>query len=87
MATLQVFTVFDEKAGAFLRPFLARSRAEALRMFQDTCRDDTTLLAKHPEDFTLFLCGSFDELTGAISGAVLEAVTNGLVVKSLTKEN
>lgn len=79
---LEVFTVFDEKAKAFLAPFTARSAPEAVRMFTDTAMDPVSMIAKHPSDFTLFRIGSFDVGNGRLEAWDPEALCNGLVARS-----
>lgn len=60
----KVFSVYDSKAEMYLRPFLARSKGEALRGFSDASNDKTLEIGKHPEDYTLFYIAEFDESTG-----------------------
>lgn len=61
---LQMFTVFDSKAGAYLPPFYNNSNGSAMRNFSDTVNEPGSLLYKHPEDFTLFHIGSFNDADG-----------------------
>lgn len=64
---LLVFSVRDSKAEAFTRPFFAQTRGMAVRGFRDAVNgDQNEPIAKHPEDFTLFHIGEFDELTGEL---------------------
>ena len=58
---MKMFTVYDSKAEAYMLPFFAKSTGEALRSFSDTCQDKNHIFAKHPEDFTLFELGTWDE--------------------------
>jgi len=60
---MKMFTVYDSKAEAYMQPFFAKSTGEALRSFSDTCQDKNHIFAKHPEDFTLFELGTWDEQT------------------------
>lgn len=60
-----VFSVFDSKAEFFMQPFFAVTQAVAIREFSTICRDGTHLFGLHPEDFTLFELGVFDEKTAA----------------------
>lgn len=63
---LQMFSVFDQPAGAYLPPFYARTRGEALRQFMDALCNPEHQFAKHPKDYTLFFLAEFDDNTGAI---------------------
>lgn len=61
---LRMFSVFDAKARNFNTPFFMRERGEALRAFADLANDLTTLVGRHPSDFTLYEVGTFDPETG-----------------------
>jgi len=84
---LGMYTVFDTKAGAYLRPFFARTNAEAIRMFSDTVSDANSLIAKHPEDFSLFKVGEYDEVTGVVSGVTHANLVSGVVAKAMSERN
>jgi len=61
---LGVFTIRDSAAEAFLRPFFAQSKGAAIRSFSDEVNGGDTPIAAHPDDYTLFELGTFDELKG-----------------------
>lgn len=65
---LLIFSVFDKAIGAYLRPFCMASSGQALRQFEDECADSETPIAKHPEDYSLFLVGEFDGSSGELVG-------------------
>lgn len=58
---LRVFTVYDSAAEAYLPPFYSKALGEALRSFIDTCADPEHSFYKHPNDYTLFHIGEFDD--------------------------
>lgn len=58
---LQMFTVYDSKAEAYLPPFFMAARGAAVRSFSDTCNDPTHAFNQHPEDYTLFHLGQYDD--------------------------
>lgn len=62
--TLEMFAVYDSAVEAFMTPFFARSKGEALRSFIDACSDGKTNFCRHPEHFALYLVGSFDDDSG-----------------------
>lgn len=65
---LQIFSVRDAKAEAFMRPFFAPNRGVGVRLFSDAINQNPEEpFARHPEDYTLFHVGEFDELTGAVT--------------------
>lgn len=63
---LKVFTVFDSKSEAFLTPFFLRSTGEAIRVFGDAVADPKHQFGAHPEDYTLFELGEWEESTGEL---------------------
>lgn len=67
---LRAFTVYDSKVEAYLRPFFMHTDAEAIRAFKDTVNDGQSPFCKHPEDFTLFAIGHFDESDGHLASTV-----------------
>ncbi len=63
----RIFTVFDEKAKAYLPPFVLAEVGMALRIFGDCVNSKDHQFGKHPHDYTLFAIGCFDDSTGTIS--------------------
>lgn len=63
---LKVFSVYDEKAGAYLQPFFSVNSAVAIRNFSSACKDQKSLFFAHPEDYTLFFLGTWDPSTGSL---------------------
>ena len=60
----KVFTVFDEKSEAYLQPFFMDTIGQATRAITDCCNDPNHAFNRHTSDYTLFLLGEFDDLTG-----------------------
>ncbi len=61
-----ICSIYDEKAKAFLTPFIAPTVAHAMRTFGDAVNDDKTAFEKHPADYTLFVIATFDVDTGEV---------------------
>lgn len=61
---LCVVSVFDSAAQAFGRPVFVAAPGQALRSFQDEVNKGEGDLSKHPEDFTLYQLGWFDDNSG-----------------------
>lgn len=61
-----IYTVYDSKAEVYLAPFFMRAKGEAIRAFVDMANDSKTQIGAHPEDFTLFEIGTFDDRTGVL---------------------
>lgn len=64
MATWMLMAVKDEAVGAFMAPFAVRSRNEALRSFTDAVNDPKMQFNAHPEDYTLYVVGEWDDYAG-----------------------
>lgn len=62
----KVFAVYDSAVKVYDRPFICQTEAEAIRGFMDACSDPKTMLHRHPEDYTLFLLGEYDDSLGVI---------------------
>lgn len=64
---LKIFTVFDSKAEAYLPPFFLGSTGLAIRSFTDTVNGTDNNIAQHPEDYTLFELGEYDDANAIIN--------------------
>lgn len=80
---LVICSIHDSKAEAWINPMTFQSRAQAVRSFSDAIQDGQSEFSKHPEDYSLFMLGEFDQRTGEL---VLEAspvnLGNGINYKS-----
>ena len=74
----KIYTIFDSKAEAFLPPFFFHQQGMALRIFTDCCNDPEHAFGKHPEDYTLFYAGKFDDDLGSIDQDKLESIAVGI---------
>ena len=65
----KIYVLYDSKSETYTPPTVNPARGQALRSFSDAVNGDkkTSVLASHPEDFTLFEIGDFDPKTGNIS--------------------
>lgn len=78
MSKLMAFSVHDQAAAAFLRPFFTKTRGQAVRGFSDAVNDAKHEFHAHPEDYTLFYIGEFDEDKGELKASVPESLGNAL---------
>lgn len=60
-----VYTVYDSKAEAYLQPFYFSAKGQAIRAFTDMANDQNHQFYKHPEDYTLFELGSWEDSTAS----------------------
>jgi hypothetical protein len=65
----KVYSVFDIKAAVYHRPMFLDTHGLAIRSFEDACRAEGSPLAQHPEDYSLWYIGDFDEATGVMQSA------------------
>lgn len=61
---MQMFSVFDKAVGAYMPPFFARTRGEAIRMFSDAVQSKDGQFIKHPQDYELYEIAVWDDLSG-----------------------
>jgi hypothetical protein len=64
---LKVFSIFDSKAQCFAAPFFLPVVGAALRAFGDLADDPRSTVNKHPEDYSLFVIGEFDDSVGVLT--------------------
>lgn len=64
---LKAFTVYDLKAEFYMKPFFCLATGEAVRSFADAINDPQSPFYKHPDDYTLYEIGTFDEQIGELS--------------------
>ena len=60
------YSVFDSAVGAYMRPFVMQSDGQAVRQFTDEAVGADNPIASHPEDYSLFRVGMFDDNSGTI---------------------
>ena len=63
---LFMYCVFDSASGVYDRPWVAQSDGSAIRSFGDIACDAEHPIGKHPEYYSLFRVGEFDDNTGVI---------------------
>ena len=74
----RVFSVLDGKAKAFLPPFCVGEVGVATRLFSDMVCEPKHQFNNHPEDYTLFEVGLFDDGTALLEPFGPEMVVTGL---------
>ena len=65
----QMYSIYDKKAQYFGPPFVAVNDETACRMAEMMC-DQNTLLAKHPEDFSIYSVSEWDNKSGEMTTQV-----------------
>ena len=82
---LNVYSISDRAIGVYDRPWCAHSDAMAVRSFTDEATRADGFIGKHPEDFTLFRVGTWDDNKGAIVGEAAEKVIGGAEAVAATQ--
>ena len=63
---LNVYTIFDTASGAYMRPFYMQADNAAIRSFKDLAVAADHEIGKHPEDYSLWRIGTFDDNKGML---------------------
>ena len=75
---LNIYTIFDTASAAYMRPFFAQSDGQATRSFKDISLDASHEIGKHPEDYSLWRIGIFDDNTAKITPEDKECLATAL---------
>ncbi|WNK13989.1 MAG: nonstructural protein [Microvirus sp.] len=67
---LKLFSVYDNKAQAYLPPFAAVNAGVALRMFRDSATAADHMFTRYPLDYHLFEMGTFDDVMGKVEAVL-----------------
>ena len=75
---MRIYSVYDEKMDGFGIPMFFHSDGVAIRSFSDEVnrRAPDNNLNRHPDDFSLFFLGIFNDKTGEIVPEVRLVVTS-----------
>lgn len=61
---INVYSIRDIKAEAYMSPFFARTHGEAIRMVETAVNDPKSNFHQHAADYTLIYIGIFDDQSG-----------------------
>ena len=65
---LNVYSIYDSAAKAYTQPFFMHNDGLAIRAFQDNVNSkEENNISKHPDQFTLYKIGSYNDETGQIT--------------------
>jgi len=64
---MNVYSIYDSKAEAYLQPFFSPTNATALRSFSQAANDTETNFNKFAADYTLFQIAAWDEHSGKLT--------------------
>lgn len=60
----KVYSIFDAAVGTFSRPFFMANEGQAMRAFSDEVNNQDSTICKHPEHFSLYYLGTWDDSAG-----------------------
>lgn len=87
MSILRLYSLYDDGAKAYMRPFWADYKVNAQRSFRSLVNqtdDRDNMVSNHPDQFTLFELGEFDVRTGIFtSHSIPTTLGNGLEYKDV----
>lgn len=63
----KLYSVYDSVAEVWGKPFPMKNKGEAIRGFSQAVNDPQTNLYLHPEDYTLFEIGEWNDDAGTIT--------------------
>ena len=66
MMKVKLYAIFDVDSGVYDGPFRQISDNVAMRNFGDMCMNEDGPIGQHPECFTLFKIGYFDDSKGQL---------------------
>ncbi len=72
------YSIYDTASALYSRPFFCQSDGEAVRLFVDLASDADHPVGKHPEDYSLFRTGQFDDCKGKFTNEDNECLQTGL---------
>jgi hypothetical protein len=83
---LKIFSVYDSKSATFARPFFDVSLGSALRSFADIAKDKSHPIGVHPEDYSLFQLGEWND-ANAVFTSLPAPVSLGLALELVASSN
>ena len=74
----KTYSVYDEKAKAFLPPFVLPEQGQAIRAFSDCVNNKKHQFGMHPSDYTLFQIAAWDDADGIHTEIQKVPIGNGV---------
>lgn len=74
---LFIYSIFDQAVRSYNQPFFMPADGAAIRLFQNQIGNKDSLLSQHPDQFTLFKIGEFDDKDGSFSTFPPTSLGNG----------
>ncbi len=82
---VQCYAIFDTCSGIYEKPFFHTADDAVRREFQDVATAADHPIANHPEHYSLWRFGTFDNETGKLSNETNECLNTALEMISLSQ--
>ncbi len=87
---MNIYAIFDTASGTYWKPIYARSDEEIKRSFKGAADNAESDIGAHPEDYSIFRLGTFDDNTAKIQIEDRECIETALEAvarsRQVTKE-
>ncbi len=84
---MQIYSIYDTAVGAYMRPFVSQADGDATRAFSDLIGDAEHPVGRHPEDYSLFRLGGFNDQDGKVIGDGPECLCTGMEMIALKRNS
>ena len=74
---VNLYAVYDRASGVYDGPIPGHSDGAMIRNFSDMACNAEHQIGKHPEDYTLFKVGTWNDGTGELVDVISEKLING----------
>lgn len=64
---LRAYTIYDVKGLQYHSPWFQHTDGLAVRAFSDLANATDNNIGRHPRDYTLYMCGIWDDATGVFT--------------------
>lgn len=81
-----VFSIHDQAAGAYMRPFFVTAVGLAVREFERLANEKEGNVSRWPDQYTLFELGTYEDSTGVLESLEIPK-SHGNAVQYLSNED
>ncbi len=82
-----IYSIFDTASGLYQQPLFAKSDGEVIRSFSDVANDKEHQIGLHPEDYSLYRLGIFDDNRGTLTDENNECLSTALECVAMARNN
>lgn len=79
---LNLYTVYDSKAQAYLPPFCSPNDATAIRTFETAVSQEDHDFGRHAEDYSLWSIAMFDQEKGHLDPKTLTCISQAHEIRA-----